>query len=317
MPFPTVQAGAAVGNRPAQGRRRPGRRDRRATTSSGCARLRSPTSRRRTIPGPKPTSLLYKILRQSVILDYADLADAGRDRCGRGCRSSQVREAEIVAVRPARQPPLPPLSSVGGPGAAVHPEPAPDLGGLPRQPRPARRSRPSPPRRSAREPRPPGAAAHGRAGPPADRNARRLQPSAGRVGDGGRQRPPASARATGAGHRRSPRRLRLGGRGAARRRAAPMHGAELADAFAARQRRAQTLTDVRRPARPRSSRSPTTAATSTRRRSPRPRSAAVLRNGYMTHKGTRGGGPALDRPLVRARAQGAVRCSTACSRVRA
>ena len=30
-------------------------------------------------PGPKPTSLLYKILRQSLILDYADLATHRRD----------------------------------------------------------------------------------------------------------------------------------------------------------------------------------------------------------------------------------------------
>ncbi|MGC2109993.1 MAG: hypothetical protein WA655_10785 [Candidatus Korobacteraceae bacterium] len=58
-------------------------------------------------PGPKPTSLLYKILRQSMILDYADLASTAEISAAR-LDISQVREQEIVAVAPAptTAPPL-------------------------------------------------------------------------------------------------------------------------------------------------------------------------------------------------------------------
>jgi hypothetical protein len=51
-------------------------------------------------PGPKPTSLLYKILRQSVILDYADLASTAEVSAAR-LDISQVREQEIIGVAPA------------------------------------------------------------------------------------------------------------------------------------------------------------------------------------------------------------------------
>jgi len=58
-------------------------------------------------PGPEPTSLLYKILRQSVILDYADLASTAEISAAR-LDISQVREQEIIAVAPAptTAPPL-------------------------------------------------------------------------------------------------------------------------------------------------------------------------------------------------------------------
>src|SRR4029079_12959835 len=51
-------------------------------------------------PGPKPTSLLYKILRQSVILEYADLATTAEISASR-LEVSQVREQEIIGVAPA------------------------------------------------------------------------------------------------------------------------------------------------------------------------------------------------------------------------
>jgi hypothetical protein len=58
-------------------------------------------------PGPKPTSILYKILRQSVILDYAGLAifaEIGASRL----QISQVREQEIVGIPvPAPAPAAP------------------------------------------------------------------------------------------------------------------------------------------------------------------------------------------------------------------
>lgn len=55
-----------------------------------------------TYPGPQPTSILYKILRQSVILDYAGLATAAEIGAGR-LAPAQVREQEIVGVAPPVQ----------------------------------------------------------------------------------------------------------------------------------------------------------------------------------------------------------------------
>ena len=53
-------------------------------------------------PGPKPTSLLYKILRQSVLLDYAKLATFAEVNAAR-LQFSQVREQEIIGVAPQTQ----------------------------------------------------------------------------------------------------------------------------------------------------------------------------------------------------------------------
>ncbi len=50
-------------------------------------------------PGPRPSALLYKLLRQSVILDYAGLAIVAEIGAGR-LAASQVREQEIVDVIP-------------------------------------------------------------------------------------------------------------------------------------------------------------------------------------------------------------------------
>lgn len=61
-------------------------------------------------PGPQPTSLLYKILRQSVLLDYVTLAINSELLAGR-LVASQIREAEIVSIPPAQTPPQPPVSS--------------------------------------------------------------------------------------------------------------------------------------------------------------------------------------------------------------
>jgi hypothetical protein len=57
-------------------------------------------------PGPKPTSLLYKILRQSVLLDYTDLA-AGAEITAGKLQLEQIREAEIIGVQPQAQAPPP------------------------------------------------------------------------------------------------------------------------------------------------------------------------------------------------------------------
>ena len=50
-------------------------------------------------PGPKPTSLLYKILRQSLLQDYANLAGQEEVRVG-NLQALQITETEIVAVQP-------------------------------------------------------------------------------------------------------------------------------------------------------------------------------------------------------------------------
>jgi hypothetical protein len=51
-------------------------------------------------PGTKPTSLLYKILRQSVLLQYSTLAGADEVRSGK-LAITQIRETELVAMEPA------------------------------------------------------------------------------------------------------------------------------------------------------------------------------------------------------------------------
>ena len=61
-------------------------------------------------PGPKPTSLLYKILRQSALLDYVSLASTSEVAAGR-LNIAQLREAEIVSIPPAQPPPQPAVSS--------------------------------------------------------------------------------------------------------------------------------------------------------------------------------------------------------------
>ena len=66
-------------------------------------------------PGSKPTALLYKILRQSVLLDYAKLATFAEINASR-LTLSQIREQEIIGVKPqappATQPQAPPQVSV-------------------------------------------------------------------------------------------------------------------------------------------------------------------------------------------------------------
>jgi hypothetical protein len=54
-------------------------------------------------PGTKPTALLYQILRQSLILDYAKLATTAEIGAGR-LTVSQLREPELIGI-PAQVPP--------------------------------------------------------------------------------------------------------------------------------------------------------------------------------------------------------------------
>lgn len=48
-------------------------------------------------PGPKPTALLYKILRQSMLLEYSTLAGQDEVRVGK-LTLAQIRETEIIGV---------------------------------------------------------------------------------------------------------------------------------------------------------------------------------------------------------------------------
>jgi hypothetical protein len=54
-------------------------------------------------PGPKPTALLYRILRQSVLQEYANQA-TNAEVNGLRLQISQVREQEIVGVQPQAPP---------------------------------------------------------------------------------------------------------------------------------------------------------------------------------------------------------------------
>ena len=58
-------------------------------------------------PGTKPTSLLYKILRQCVLLNYAHLATFAEISASR-LQLSQVREQEIIGVQPPTPAPAQP-----------------------------------------------------------------------------------------------------------------------------------------------------------------------------------------------------------------
>ena len=51
-------------------------------------------------PGTKPTSLLYKILRQSLLLEYANLAGQNEVSAGK-LGLAQIQESEMVSVQPA------------------------------------------------------------------------------------------------------------------------------------------------------------------------------------------------------------------------
>jgi len=60
-------------------------------------------------PGPKPTSLLYKILRQSVLFDYVNLSIVAEISAGR-LLATQVRETEFTGIPLATPPPQPAVS---------------------------------------------------------------------------------------------------------------------------------------------------------------------------------------------------------------
>ncbi len=60
-------------------------------------------------PGPQPSALLYKILRQAVLLDYVTLAINSEALAGR-LQASQLAEKEIVAIALSSPPPQPPVS---------------------------------------------------------------------------------------------------------------------------------------------------------------------------------------------------------------
>ena len=143
-------------------------------------------------PGPKPTSLLYKILRQSRAArlratwrSSAEI-DAGALAALAGTRSRDHRRFSLR--RPPLQPPVSVWEVLARPSDA---EPAAELGRLPRLARSRRRSRPSRglpncARASTAWPRLPTAELDRLL----DRDARRVQPSARCLGDGDRQRAP-------------------------------------------------------------------------------------------------------------------------------
>jgi hypothetical protein len=97
VPFPTVQTGPLSETDPlnADANLGPGK------TGNYIDWLRQASVediRAENYPGPKPSALLYKILRQSVILDYADLASKSEIAAGR-IQPSQLRESEIVGLQ--------------------------------------------------------------------------------------------------------------------------------------------------------------------------------------------------------------------------
>ena len=61
-------------------------------------------------PGPTPTSLLYRILRQSVLFDYVSLSISGEIAAGR-LLATQVRETEFTGIPTGTPPPQPAVSA--------------------------------------------------------------------------------------------------------------------------------------------------------------------------------------------------------------
>jgi hypothetical protein len=105
VPFPTVQAGALSETDPLKSDANFG-----GGTGNYIQWLRQASVadiQAENYPGPKPTALLYKILRQSIILAYNDLAREAELSAGR-LLVGQFREREIIGVapQPAQAPAL-------------------------------------------------------------------------------------------------------------------------------------------------------------------------------------------------------------------
>jgi len=101
VPFPTVQAGALSDTETlkADAALGPG------VTGNYIQWLKQATVadiQAENYPGPKPTALLYKILRQSITLAYSDLAREAELSASR-LVVSQLREREIIGVEPQPQ----------------------------------------------------------------------------------------------------------------------------------------------------------------------------------------------------------------------
>jgi hypothetical protein len=101
VPFPTVQAGALSETDPLKADADLGG-GKKGNYIQWLRQASASDIQAENYPGPKPTSLLYKILRQSVILDYAKLATFAEVNAAR-LHFSQVREQEIIGVVPQSQ----------------------------------------------------------------------------------------------------------------------------------------------------------------------------------------------------------------------
>jgi hypothetical protein len=117
VPFPTVQSGTLSETAPLTAD---------ATLSGGTKGNYIQWLRQASVsdlqaenyPGPKPTALLYKILRQSLLLDYAKLATLAEVNASR-LQFSQIKEQEIIGVIPQPAAPAPPAPGAPLPSLSV------------------------------------------------------------------------------------------------------------------------------------------------------------------------------------------------------
>ena len=133
-------------------------------------------------PGNKPTALLYRILRQSVLREYVGLA--GRAQVAQGTLPPISAWRGRTREHPAGHAKH---HALGHPGPAERRRLGIELGRLPVPARPGARVAVRSARRVAGEPGQPRHAAQRRTRPAANGNARCLQPSPGRLGHGDSQ----------------------------------------------------------------------------------------------------------------------------------
>ncbi len=125
--FSTVADGPLSETDPLPRGRRPSAAASKGTTSTWLQTASVADIQSENYPGPKPTSLLYKILRQSLLLEYANLAGQRGSARGQSDGRADSTRPRSVAVAARTPPTLTPLAASRAP---VESRTRIDLGGI-------------------------------------------------------------------------------------------------------------------------------------------------------------------------------------------